>query len=563
MDEQQESVLMFKGPCDECGSSDANAVYSDGHTYCFSCDTHRPAEGASKAPPQREPSEPTLRPTGEFRALGKRRLTEETCKKFGYHIGEDKDGNTCQIANYKVNGKVVAQKLRYSNKDFKFLVADKAHGLFGQHLWKPGGRMLVITEGEIDAMTVSQLQGNKWPVVSLPNGAGQPPKDSQKKRRNSAAEAVRKNLDFVSSFTKVVFMFDMDEPGQYSAKECAKLLKPGQAFIAELPMKDPNECHVNGKGGEVISAMWNAKPYRPDGIVNGADLWEKVKKPKENNCVEYPWDKLNQKTLGARKGELVVLTAGSGVGKSAVVREIAYDFMQKDQTVGMLMLEENVERTALSFMGLHLNHPLHLDRGDFTEEQLHEAFTATSGSGHLWLYDHFGSTSAGNLLERVRFLATGCGCDFIILDHISIAVSDAEANADSNLDERKLIDMLMTKLRSLVEELGIGLFVISHLKRPSGDRGHEQGAMTSLSQLRGSHAIAQLSDFVIGLERDQQDEECRNVTTLRVLKNRFSGETGEAGVLYYDSNTGRLGDHNMVPQSDIPHTGGAGGEPDY
>ena len=300
------------------------------------------------------------------------------------------------------------------------------------------------------------------------------------------------------------------------------------------------------RGSEIVQAMWDAQEYRPDGIINAKELWDSVKKPKENNCIPYPWAGLNEKTLGARKGELVVLTAGSGVGKSAVIREIAYDFLNKGQKVGMMMLEENVDRTTLGMMGLYLDHPLHLDRGDYTEEQLREAFDKTAGSGDLWLYDHFGSTSAGNLLDRIRYLAVGCECDYIILDHISIAVSDAEANSDSNLDERKLIDMLMTKLRSLVEELGIGLFVISHLRRPQGDKGHENGALTSLSQLRGSHAIAQLSDFVIGLERDQQDEENRNETTVRVLKNRFSGSTGEATKLYYNEATGRITD-TFVP----------------
>lgn len=546
MDEQQDgSVLMFKGSCDECGSSDANAVYSDGHSYCFSCDHYVPEdrdeEGASNHQ-QSKPRQPaSLLPVGEFRALGKRRITEETCRKFSYSVGSDWNDNTVHIAGFKRDGQMIAQKVRYANKDFKHLGEPKP-GLFGEHLWKPGGRMLVITEGEIDCMTVSQLQGNKWPVTSLPNGTD--------KNGKSATKAIQTSLEFITSFEKVIFMFDMDEPGQVAARECAKLMKPGQAFIADLPLKDANECHVAGRGKEVVEAMWNAKPYRPDGIISASELWDRVKQPKENNSQEYPWAELTKKTWGNRKGELVVWAAGSGVGKSAVVREVAFDLLRnKAQKVGMIMLEENIERTTLGMMGLEINHPLHLDRGDFTEGELREAFMATSGGDNLWLYDHFGSTTASNLLDRIRFLATSCECDFIILDHISIAVSDAEANAASNLDERKLIDMLMTKLRSLVEETGVGLHVISHLKRPPG-QGHEEGAMTSLSQLRGSHSIAQLSDIVIGLERNQQDEETRNETTLRVLKNRFSGETGEAGILFYDPSTGRLND-TFRPEGDV------------
>lgn len=84
------------------------------------------------------------------------------------------------------------------------------------------------------------------------------------------------------------------------------------------------------------------------------------------------------------------------------------------------------------------------------------------------------------------------------------------------------------------------MFVVSHLKRPD-KKGHEEGGQVSLSQLRGSGAIAQLADMVIGLERDQQGD-TPNVLTVRVLKNRFSGETGISGQLYYNPETGRLSD---------------------
>jgi twinkle protein len=83
------------------------------------------------------------------------------------------------------------------------------------------------------------------------------------------------------------------------------------------------------------------------------------------------------------------------------------------------------------------------------------------------------------------------------------------------------------------------MVLVSHLKRPEG-RGHEEGAQTSLAHLRGSAAIAQLSDLVIGLERNQQDKETRDITNVRVLKNRFTGETGLAAALRYDRTSGRL-----------------------
>jgi twinkle protein len=100
----------------------------------------------------------------------------------------------------------------------------------------------------------------------------------------------------------------------------------------------------------------------------------------------------------------------------------------------------------------------------------------------------------------------------------------------------------MTKLRSLVEETGISLLLVSHLRRPMGDRGHEDGREVSLSHLRGSAAIAHLSDSVIALERNQQADDPieANTTVLRVLKNRYTGDTGIATYLHYDNETGRM-----------------------
>ena len=149
------------------------------------------------------------------------------------------------------------------------------------------------------------------------------------------------------------------------------------------------------------------------------------------------------------------------------------------------------------------------------------------------------------VVARVRFMAKALDCKVIILDHISILVS-----AGQHGDERRALDEIMTKLRTLTQDTGIVLFAVSHLKRPEG-KGHEEGAATSVAQLRGSASIAQLSDFVIGLERNGQADDPveRNTTHIRVLKNRFSGITGPAGHLLYDTATGRLIDY-LPPEKD-------------
>lgn len=519
--DKDESTFIKHIPCENCGSSDANSIYSDGHQFCFACQTHVKGDGSCTEVHTQNGKKPSGLISGSYQDLIKRGIREDTCRKFGYQVGEY-HGRTVQIAPYyDASGTLIAQKIRGADKSFSVLGSINNAQLFGAQLWN-SGKKIVVTEGEIDCLSVSQVQGNKWPVVSIPNGA------------QGAKKAVAKNLEYLNGFEEVIFMFDQDEPGKAAAAECVQLFEPGKAKIATLPLKDANECLQQGKAEAIVQAIWNAKAFRPDGIISGEDLWEEVSKEETVPSIPYPWDSLTSLTKGSRKGELVTLTAGSGIGKSAVVREIAHHLISKGETVGMIMLEENPKRTALGLMGIELNKPLHLSREGVSEESLRQAFQATVGSGRVYLYNHFGSSDIDNLVSRVRFLARGCGCGWIILDHLSIVVSGL-----GDGDERRLIDNAMTMLRTLVEETGVGMFLVSHLKRPSDGKGHEEGAKTSLAQLRGSHAIAQLSDMVIGLERNQQGDN-PNMTTLRVLKNRFSGETGEAGFLLYDKDTGRL-----------------------
>lgn len=521
----QESTFLYHEPCPKCGSSDACGVFSDGHRYCYSCNTYFRPDGSVKSEGVRVSKECIPFEDLEEVSLTKRCIGKDTCSKFKYFSTVYK-GKPCQVAcYYDDSGNLVGQKLRFPDKSFAVL-GSISNRLYGSQLWA-GGKKIVITEGEIDCLTVSQLQGNKWPVVSIPNGA------------QAAKKAIESNLEYLENFEEVILMFDMDDPGRKASEECAKILPAGKAYIANLPCKDPNECLSEGKGSEVLQAVWNAKPYRPDGIVSGTDLYEKCVTDIDDlkDSVEYPWVALQNKTKGARHGELYVFTSGSGMGKSTILRELEYYFgVHRGELCGIVALEESTRKTGMELMSIHLNKRLILDPEGTDEDERSRAFAETIGNGNFFLYDHFGSLDSGNLLSKLRYMIVSLGCKRIFLDHISIVVSGMDTDEDGG--ERKAIDKLMTNLRSLVEETGATMFVVSHLKRPE-KKGHEEGAQVSLSQLRGSGAIAQLSDMVIGLERNQQGDN-PNVLTLRVLKNRFCGLTGVSGHLKYNVETGRL-----------------------
>jgi len=524
MREDDGSYFVKHVPCEECGSSDAGGLYSDGNVHCHSC-KHTAFADSNYVPPKREKSMDTTLYEGEYKALNSRRISLNTCQQYKYQVGEDSYGNPIQIANYFNSDKVkVGQKIRTADKKFTYRGSNKV-GLFGQHLFASGGRKVIITEGEIDALSVAEAFNCKWPVVSLSGGAG------------SALKNIKDNLEWLLSFKEVVLWFDDDDVGNLAVQTVAGLFKPGQLkSVVSTGYKDANELLVAKGTAAVLSAHYNAQAIRIDGVVNGKDIWELLSKEEIFETYTYPFPKLEEKFKGIRKGELVTFTAGSGVGKSTVVKEIAYHLLMKEgRKVGYVALEENVKRSALGFMGMYLNRPLFFEYDKVSIEDKREAWQATMGEGNLYFYDHFGSLDSDNLMTKLRLLITQESVDFIVLDHISIVVSGGDEP-----DERKAIDKLMTNLRSLAEETQAGIIIISHLRRPQGDSGFEDGKQITLGHLRGSGAIAQLSDAVIGVERDMQDAEFGDQLNLRILKSRFVGEVGMADTLAFNKTTGRL-----------------------
>lgn len=521
----QDSKYLRHIPCENCGSSDANSLFDDGHQYCFACETYIAGDGTVTTQKAVKPMNKDLKfyDNSTSTSIVSRGITSATCIAYGVR----QDTGKHYYPYYDAEGVMTAVKTRLvETKDFSIAGDFKDAMLFGQNLFTKAGRYLTICEGELDALASYQMQGSKYPCVSVRNGA------------QAALKDCKTQYEWIDSFENIVICFDADEPGQKAAQAVAELFG-GKVKVMKHKKgyKDACDYLENHAGKEFIDSWWAAESYVPDGIIQGNSLWDLVSTPLEKADCDYPYDGLNSLTYGIRKGELVMVTAGSGLGKSQFLREVVWHIINKTtDKIGLMFLEESVRKTARSLMSLAVNKPIHLPDVEVTDEELKDAFNRTLGSDRIYLFDHFGSTSLENIVNRVRYMAKGLNCGYVFLDHLSIIVSGGDVG-----DERKALDAIMTKLRMLVQETGISLICVSHLKRNEG-RGHEEGAATSLAQLRGSGAIAQLSDIVIGLERNGQAEDMieRNTTSVRCLKNRFSGFTGAAGSLLYNSQTGRM-----------------------
>ena len=532
------TFIKHKLPCPNCGGSDPVSVNEDNSAWCFSCETRfnnyeKVCDSPHEKPTDIKVYRNNLMNTseGEFIPLKDRGITVDTAKKYGVKAVLNYKGEIIKhLYPYYVNNEIAGYKIREQNKMFSWKGTSQGTGLFGEQLFKAGGKYVTLVEGECDAMAAYELLGSKWPVVSIKSGAAGAVKDA------------KHSIEFLEKFDSVVINFDNDAAGKSATKKVARLLTPGKAKILPLPeeFKDANEMLQKGNHHSYVAAWWNSKTYTPSGVVNAKDLKEKYFNREKMESVPYPWEGLNKKLYGLRAGELVTLTGGTGLGKSSITRELEHWLINTtSDNVGIVALEEHDLRTLDCLMSIEANDRLYIDhiREKYSKEFLDDLYTKIYDNGRVWIHAHFGSSNIDEIFSKIRFMIIGCDCKWIIVDHLHMLVSSITEG-----DERRTIDSIMTRLRSIVEETGVGMILVSHLRRVEGNRGHENGVTVGLNHLRGSQSIAQLSDCVIALERNQQaDDPLESQTThLRVLKSRYTGDVGMATHLLYTHNTGRL-----------------------
>jgi len=433
-----------------------------------------------------------------------------------------------KLTGYKE--RIVATKAMWSKGDCT------SAALFGSHCHRPNGKTLFITEGECDALalwqvltSLSTLDYYDPAVVSLSHGSA------------SAAKDISRDLDYVSSFDKIVLCFDMDEAGQRAVEDACRIL-PGKVYIAKYSEKDANDMLLKGKAEELKwDVLKHAKQFMPDSIVNYADCWDRYKHNRNKESFQFPqsWSGINERTYGVRLGELVTITSGSGSGKTQFMRELRDHYHRTtDFKFADIALEEDVGDSIEGMVALYLNKRTSLPDVEVTEEEEKEAFDFYCAEGRWHGLDYFGGLDDGNLFSKIRWYAAN-GISMIYLDHLSIIVSEYAAEGG----ERERIDTIMTKLAKLVKELNITIFLIVHLVKTNGTAtSFEEGATPSLDDLRGSGSLKQLSMTVLGLSRNQQhdDKMCANTSKLTVLKCRFTGRTGTADYLHFNDQTGRM-----------------------
>jgi twinkle protein len=526
----------YHAPCPKCNSSDAFSYKDeDEWGFCFSCNKSSPINGEVKANTYKENY--SMHTLSEIETYDTRGFQERDIKKviaahYGVKVSYAEDGTIAShFYPYTKDGMVVAYKERQLPKKFIIHGDFKDVQFFGQNTVS-GGKRIIIAEGELDALAVAQAQYDKYqrfyPAVAVPSA--------------SSKSLILAQREWLRSFDEVVLAFDMDEPGQKAAQEAAKIIGYDKVKLCILPEKDPCEVLIKHSSDVLMSCIFNAKEMSPAGIVKGAAVWEQFKLKQSIVSLPYPecLDSLNEKLFGMRLGEIVLFTSGTGSGKSTVIKEIVLDILKNTpDMVGMVSLEESIGDTAEKFIGMQLKKNLTTD--NVSEEEQFKAYEEVFSDERLVLLDHQGSVSDESLVDKMERLAL-MGCKYIILDHITIAVSEGSKGKTGN----EAIDSLMSDLLKLCKKHNIWLGVVSHLRK--GEKPFEEGHLPSIDDIKGSGSIKQISFDIIAFARNMiaETEQMRNTIKLRVLKSRFTGKTGDCGSTTYDSKTGRLKQASFV-----------------
>ena len=496
---QSNSKLVKREACPECkklgkdNSEDNLAIYDDGHKYCYAC-SYKEFEGKS-----------SLDLNFSYEYLPWRGVTAETFRFFDCKTKVNSEGKPVSLGYLYPNGSYKVRSL--DSKQFHSVGDIAKAGLFGRNKFAAGSHKYVtITEGELDALSLYQVL--RSPVVSV-------------RSSSSAKLDCATDRSWLNSFERIYLAFDGDEPGRVAAAEVAKLFDYSKVFHVRFqgPRKDANDYLQNGEGDELRNVWWNSKKFLPDTIVSSLSDFKKILDTPPVKGVSYPFPTLTDMTYGLRTGEVVLITAQEGVGKTEITHTILHHLLKETKdNVGAIYLEESKQRLLQAIAGIELKKPVHLPDCPVTDGEVISALNrVVSTDDRLHVYSHFGADDGESLVDTIRFLVSACGCLWIVFDLISLAVSNVGGDR-----EREALEQISGRLSILTQELNFGLIMVSHVN--------------DHNQTRGSRMIAKNCHVRIEAHRDvtNPDDRLRRTTELIISKNRPASRTGPAGKLLFD-----------------------------
>lgn len=555
-----------------CGSRDGLQVFEqeDGSLdgFCFSCKKRvsdpmgvgKRAEDIPAAQRIRKTKEEIAEEIAEISGyetidLPDRRLRKDILETYGVKVGvSEQDGKTpaFQYFPYYKGDDLTSYKVKLlEGKKFWSVGDQKDVDLFG---WKQaktsGARRLIITEGENDAIALAKIfeiyekaeyKDTIPAVVSLPHGSASAAKDVSR-----LLPEIRKH------FKEISLCFDNDQAGEKALEDVCRVLPEAQ--VITLPLKDANQCLIEGKGRAAYNAAkWKAEKKKNTRLVFGEDMHEAAREPAKYGELTWPWEDLNGVTRGIRYGETIYVGAGVKMGKSELLNALAAHFVKEHGVkVFMAKPEEANAKTYKLMAGKIVGKIFHDPDQEFDYEAYDRAGEVLRGKlSMVNLYQHLGWET----LKADIYAAAAWGAKVVFIDPITNLTNGVNA-AEANVKLQEIAQ----ELAAMALDLNIVVFIFVHLKAPEGNISqeqrhkkykdgkyiglgncpHELGGDVSSNQFAGSRAMMRSCNLMLALEGNKDPElpaETRNMRNIKLLEDREFGATGNFP-LYWNANDG-------------------------
>ena len=562
--------------CPACGSSDANSLYSDNGQSCFSCnykvigdelrsklnDKHGSRKSKVKEKTMSKPEQAIVETPKSTKAViteeqiadikeetgfnsgDYRGILDSTYKKFGVRHSFFESGEIAeQYYPVTQSGELVGYKVRELPKSFGKSIGRTGSDcdLFMQFKFKQPGKYVVITEGEIDALSAYQMIKNynvskgwdyETAVVSPTVGA-------------RSAKQIGAQYKFFDQFDKIIISYDNDTAGQSAIEDIVKVLPKGKVYVMQMRLKDANEYLKSGNETGFISEFYNAKKYVPVNVLPSSQLYERVLAQSAVAKIPFPpfMGELNEMFVGGLPlGHIINIAADTGIGKTTFINEMIYYWIfNSPHKIGIVSMELDAGQYGEALLSRHLSKKLALIKDQSEKMQfLHsdevkakavELTVDAEGEDRFDLLDNRDG-SVEEIQDTVEELVISCGAKLIVLDPLQ-DVLDGLSNEEQA--------MFMKWAKGFVKSHGVTFVFINHMRKtPAGQNGAD-----SEQNIMGSSTIIKSASANILLKRDKMAEDpvVRNTTEISVTKNRVCGITGPAGGMYYDNETHTL--HNF------------------
>lgn len=496
-----------------------------------------------------------------IRSLITRSIHGIYAKLYNVRVGLDAKGSVARHYYPKYEkGEVVGAKCRELPKDFRFGHLGKQWGdfqLFGEHTLQAvldsGRRMdtLLLVGGECDAMAAQEMlvesqkstnyEGRLFHVWSPVDG-------------ESAVEQIRKRKSAINAFKTVLLGFDDDDTGRALTREVARIF-PNKTKKLVMPggAKDPNDCLKRGLDSAFVSAWWSPKEvFEGVTVKSVSSIKDELKAGQPKAGLSWPWPSLNPLTLGIRYHQLILYGAGSGVGKTEVLRHIVKHLVEEHgESVGVISTEDPYVKVARSFIGKWIDKRIELPPNndktsvgyrkafDYTTDEVDDCIDYVAGLNSLYFADLSDSRSLKAVMEQIEEFYT-MGVKHIVIDNLT----GIEVKTDGGGNEREGIDEALKTMGMYKDNKEVTIHLVSHLKTVGmGRTPHEEGGEVMLSDFRGSRSIGFWASYAIAVQRNTMAEtvEEKTLTYLKIVKDRDQGlYTGHKVPLLGDEQTGNL-----------------------